>query len=433
MTDSESLSSEDAHSYTLVTGANSGLGYAICCRLIDEFVHTRPNSHSLRLIITTRDKAKSHDTITKLRDYIFRKRKHHKASEKTPLVPKVYLQSEQVDLNYLPSVLSLSKKLLRSLPKLDSIILNAGYGGFTGIDWLNALWTIPTNFPQSVTYPTFKIGAVGLITQPQTPNQGTGATSPPQLGQVFCSNVFGHYLLTHALAPLFSNASHNPGRVIWLSSLEAFESSLSVSDIQGLRSPIAYESTKRLTDVLALTSSLPSTQPFVRRFLPSRSDHRPPKQYVAHPGICVTNILPLPEFILVFIVASVFYLARWLGSPWHTVTAYMGACAPVWLALSSQEELDATEDRKGAGKWGSSTNVWGEERVIRTEVEGWGMGGKVGDNRNSQRRARPLHVTELTEEKREEIEEVGRACWKEMERLREEWENILQEADGNQE
>lgn len=111
----------------------------------------------------------------------------------------------------------------------------------------------------------------------------------------------------------------------------------------------------------------------------------------------------------------------------------MGACAPVWLALASQDELDATEDRKGAGKWGSSTNVWGEERVIRTEVEGWGIGGKVGDNRNSPRRARPLHVTELTQEKREEIEEVGRACWKEMERLREEWENILQETDGDQE
>ena len=346
------------------------------------------------------------------------------------MVPKIYLQSEEVDLNHLPSVRRLSNKLLRSLPKLDSVILNAGYGGFTGIDWLNALWTIPIRFPRSVTYPTFKIGSIGLTTKSQTILQDDQRTaSPPPLGQVFCSNIFGHYLLTHALSRLLSGSSTNPGRVIWLGSLEAYGSMMSLSDLQGLSSATAYESSKRLTDVLVLTSSLPSTQPFVSQFLPSSSDHRPPKQYVAHPGICTTNILPLPEIILIYIVTTVFYFARWVGSPWHTIRAYKGACAPVWLVLASQNELDAAEDGRGAGKWGSSTDAWGNERVKRTEVEGWGVGGRVGDNCGLSRRARPEHVDDLTRERREEFEVLGRECWKEMERLREEWEDVLKDVD----
>ncbi|KAL8993371.1 MAG: hypothetical protein Q9188_007346 [Gyalolechia gomerana] len=420
---------EDFHSYVLVTGANGGLGYSICCRLIDEFILTRPGSHSLRLIITTRDKSKSHDTIARLKDHIFRTRKHRKINEKTPLVAKIYLQAEQVDLCRLRSVQALAKRLVRSLPKLDTIILNAGHGGFAGIDWPLAIWTILTNFPRSVTYPTYKISTVGDTTGPQVSEDSlpTGKAQP-DLGGVFCSNIFGHYLLVHGIAPLLSNSASTPGRVVWIGSLEAYESTFSITDIQGLSSPSTYESSKRLTDLLALSSSLPSTQPFVRRFLPPPSGHRPPKQYVTHPGICATNIVPL-HWILVYLMTAAFYLARWIGSPWHTVTSYKGACAPVWVALASQEELDALEDKEGAGKWGSAVNRQGEERATRTEVQGWGIGGKVGDNVGLPKIRRPQEVQDLSREGREQFELLGRECWETMERLREEWEGMLQEDD----
>ncbi|KAI4172618.1 MAG: hypothetical protein LQ343_003465 [Gyalolechia ehrenbergii] len=420
---------EDFHSYVLITGANGGLGYSICCRLIDEFILTRPGSHSLRLIITTRDKTKSHDTIARLKDHIFRTRKHRKINEKTPLVPKIYLQAEQVDLCRLRSVQALANRLVRSFPKLDTIILNAGHGGFAGIDWPLAIWTILTNFPHSVTYPTFKISTVGDTTGPQVSEDSlpTGKAQP-DLGGVFCSNVFGHYLLVHGIAPLLSNSASTPGRVVWIGSLEAYESTFSITDIQGLSSPSAYESSKRLTDLLALSSSLPSTQPFVRRFLPPPSGHRPPKQYVTHPGICATNIAPL-HWILVYLMTAAFYLARWIGSPWHTVTSHKGACAPVWVALASQEELDTLEDKEGAGKWGSAVNRQGEERATRTEVQGWGVGGKVGDNVGLPKIRRPQEVQDLSREGREQFELLGRECWETMERLREEWEGMLQEDD----
>lgn len=397
--------------------------------MIDEFILTRPGSHSLRLIITTRDKTKSHDTIAKLKDHIFRTRKHHKLREKTPVVAKIYLQAEQVDLCQLRSVYTLVTRLIRSLPKLDTVILNAGHGGFTGIDWPLAIWSILTDFRNALTYPTFKLSGVGDLTNPQIQQNATSAIKDsPRLGNVFCSNVFGHYLLVHGVGPLLSNSPENRGRIIWISSSEAYPSTFSVDDIQGLSSPSAYESSKRLTDILALSSRLPATRPYVNRFLPPPSDHQPPKQYVGHPGICATNILPL-HWILVYVMTAAFYIARWIGSPWHTVTSYKGACAPVWLALASQEELDAIEGSEGAGKWGSSIDWQGEERATRTEVQGWGLGGKAGDNIGSVKSRRPREVDDLDEDSRARFESIGRRCWQSMEHLREEWEDLLNDDD----
>ncbi|KAL9001295.1 MAG: hypothetical protein Q9169_000186 [Polycauliona sp. 2 TL-2023] len=428
MADRQYASVEDFHDYVLVTGANGGLGYAICCRLIDEFILTRPSSHSLRLIITTRDKTKSHDTVAKLKDHIFRTRKHHKAHEKTPLVPKIYLQSEQLDLCQLRSVQNLVTKLVRSLPKLDIVILNAGLGGFTGVDWPLAIWSILTNFRHALTYPNFKLGSVGDLTAPQVSEMSSTVAKSTQLGQVFCSNVFGHYMLVHGIATLLSNSSATPGRVIWISSLEAYGSTFSIDDLQGLACPSPYESSKRLTDILALTSRLPITQRWTDDFLPPPSHHRRPKQYVAQPGICATSIFPL-QWILVYLMTACFYIARWTGSPWHTVTPYKGACAPVWLALASQEELDAMEGNGGAGKWGSAIDWQGEERANRTEVQGWGVGGKVGDNVGLPKSSRVREAEDLSEDRKERFALLGSSCWRAMEKLRVEWEELLKEED----
>ena len=407
--------------------STSGLGFAICCRLIDEFILTRPKSHSLRLIFTTRNRAKSNDTITRLRDHIFRTRKQHKKHQQTPLVAKIYLQAELVDLNQLRSTQLLAQKLNQSLPKLDVIICNAGYGGFTGIHWPTAIWTILTNFRQSVTYPTYKLSSVGLTTKPQI-SEVTDDHTGPLLGEVFCSNVFGHYFLVHGISNLFANSSSTHARIIWVGSLEAFQSTFSLSDLQGLSSTFAYESSKRLTDILALTAMLPSTQPYVRGFIPSQPNCLPPKQYITHPGICSTNIIAL-HWVLVYLVTAAFYVARWLGSPWHTVSAYKGACAPVWLALTAQEDLDASDSNDGPSKWGSGVDFWGKEQVLRTEVQGWGVNGKIQDDRDAHRRGRPQGVENLTQQAREQFEVEGAECWRQMESMREEWEEILKEKD----
>lgn len=384
---------------------------------------------------------------------------------------RISLQPEQVDLTSLRSVQALSTKLLGNLPRLDTIICNAGYGGFTGIDWPVAIKETLTDFFTSLTYPSYKLSTTGERTAAQTgfkypdAEDGNSQKEEPPLGQVFTSNVFGHYLLSHQLVPLLSS-SPDQGRIVFVSSIEPLVSHFHADDIQGLASSKAYESSKRLTDIIALTSTLPSTRPFVQRFLtpspttPSQSivlldneqsqctrDSTPdtpplrislsdneyrvpanpePKIYVSHPGICATSIITL-SLIPFYLRILAFYIARWLGSPWHTVSAYKGACAPVWLALADQDELADIEQREGKGKWGSVCDRMGRERVMRTAVEGWGLGGRMGEGDVVSRIGSRRGFREVTREDREAFEELGRECWKEMEGLRVAWEERLRQ------
>ncbi len=378
-----------------------------------------------------------------------------------PLHHRISLQPEQLDLTSINSIQTLSAKLGRNLPQLDAIICNAGYGGVTGINWPLVALGVASDVKSAVTWPSFKVGSVGEITAP--PRMPTDAAidarglshSTPALGQVFTSNIFGHYILCHSLVPLL-RASPDKGRIVFVSSIEPQPSHFDINDIQGLKSDKSYESSKRLTDILVLTSSLPGSKPFIQRFFstptstpshtacfPSEgrdletgapspriiladnefqpSSNMAPKIYLCHPGICATSIVPLP-LILTYAMMLVFFIARWLGSPWHTLTAYKGACAPVWLTLTDQEELEDMEQRDGKAKWGSCSNRAGNERVMRTVVEGWGLGGRMGEGELAKRKGTRPGTLEISKEDREEFEQLGRDCWSQMEALRVEWE-----------
>ena len=437
--------------------ATSGLGFGTCCRLIDEFVSTRPSFQCLTVIPTTRDSRKSNDAVRRLQQHLERQSKRLD----TPLHHRISLQPEQLDLTSISSIQTLSAKLDGNLPQLDAIICNAGYGGLTGVNWPLVALNVVTDLKGAVTWPSFKVGSVGDIiapqkmpTKPAKDARGLSHTTPA-LGQAFTSNIFGHYILCHSLVPLL-RASPDQGRVVFVSSIEPHPSDFDINDIQGLKSDKSYESSKRLTDILVLTSSLPGTKPFIQRFLStptSTSSHiarfpsdaqdletgasspgitltdneyqptsnTSPKMYLCHPGICATSIVPLP-LILTYGMMLVFYIARWLGSPWHTLTAYKGACAPVWLTLTDQEELEDMEQRDGKAKWGSCTDRAGYERVMRTVVEGWGLGGRMGEGELANRKGTRPGTLEITQEDREDFEQLGRDCWSQMEALRVEWE-----------
>ena len=436
--------------------APSGLGFGTCCRLIDEFVSTRPSFQCLTLIPTTRDSRKSSDTIRRLKAHLERQSKRLD----TPLHHRISLQPEQLDLTSINSIQKLSVKLGGNLPQLDAIICNAGYGGVTSINWPLVALGVVTDLISAVTWPNFKVGSVGEITASQristdlAKDAGRLSDTTPALGQVFTSNIFGHYILCHSLVPLL-RASPDQGRIVFVSSIEPQPSHFDINDIQGLKSDKSYESSKRLTDILVLTSSLPGTKPFIQRFLstpsstpsppvrspsegrdseegaPSagitladneyRPSHMSPKIYLCHPGICATSIVPLP-LILTYAMMLGFLIARWLGSPWHTLTAYKGACAPVWLTLADQEELEDIEQKDGKAKWGSCTDRAGYERVMRTVVEGWGLGGRMGEEELAKRKGTRPGTLEVTKEDREDFEQLGRDCWSQMEALRLEWE-----------
>lgn len=344
------------------------------------------------------------------------------------LEARVKLEGVLLDLTELKTVVALAKQLRRRGEPIDAVIWNAAIGGWKPLDFMaktKGAYAMLTDTLHACTYPDFVPSQSGLMTRPQLPQQQGGDS---RLGQVFAANTFGHYMLTHYLSPLMTSSS----RVVWVSSLNAYPSGLNFDDFQGVRTEMAYESSKRLTDILVLTSELPSTKPYTRSFLTSRGSD-PPRMYLTQPGLFSSAISKLDWFNSIFMVLA-FYLCQLIGSPWHNVVPYKAAVSAVWVTLAPPEQIEDMERIDGKGKWGSSTDYTGDERVARTEVEGWGFGGIVGKvpgGSVTTSKGRYRLLRETNRERREEFEDLGRQAWKEMENLRTEWEKTLEGVETN--
>ena len=226
--------------------------------MIDEFLAKEPASVSLTILFTTRTARKSADTLQTL--------KSHLARNKSKLArQRVHLQPESVELTNLRSVRSLARKLVASdIPYLNSVVLNAGIGGWSGLDWPAAVRTVLADIRRATTWPTFKLGVVGLTAKPQFPLLSDGkAFEEPALAEVFTANVFGHYMLAHWLMPLLCACDNTTsGKLVWVRSIEASSHHYNPTDPQGFLSDAAYEHSKRVTDYLALTSSSAAARKF---------------------------------------------------------------------------------------------------------------------------------------------------------------------------
>ncbi|KFH47544.1 3-keto-steroid reductase-like protein [Hapsidospora chrysogenum ATCC 11550] len=461
---------------------NSGIGLGTGERLIDEFLSTRPATAHLILIPTTRSDAKSRQTIRALRAHAITaakalRRPHAPGNDNDDNggdggyrwedhAARVHVLSLQLDLCDVRAVYELADRVctgtlsnpegvegpdaeLRDVvvPRLDAVVCNAAYGGWSGLSYLNFFWTLLVDgFIQTVTWPKCKVAYPTRILNQQPAYR---YPAKPRLGEVFCACVFGHYLLAHQLLPLLSRPNSAPstitqpppGRIIWSSSVEAVRSVFDPSDIQCLRpSSAPYESAKRLTDILSLTHTLPSVRPISSSYLRedgTKEDARqPPKMYLTHPGVVASSIFPLPGFLF-WAYHLALTLARLLGSPWHTVDAYHGSRSAAWVILQEQATLDELDGERV--KWGSAANRANESFVKKTEVDGWGWTGRVEGESESEDHdkdgvvehvlrksvGRRRDVADVTKEELEDFEELGRECWEHMEELREEWEEIL--------
>ncbi|KAK5949279.1 3-keto-steroid reductase [Knufia fluminis] len=427
----------------LVTGANGGLGLGICLRLIDDFLKSRNATDTLNIIYTTRSTRKGTDTLKTLQAHLHR---YHPSSQHN----RATFQAENVELTKLLSVRDLARKLNSSeLPQLDAIICNAGIGGWVGLDWFTAIPAILLDIRNNTVWPTFKLGTIGALTKPQLP-EGSLADPEPPLGEVFCANLFGHYMLVHWLMPLLRACDDGtPGKIIWVSSLEPQSHHFNRDDLQGLRTDAPYEHGKRLTDILALTSTRSATEKAVASFTSvegtksEQAARSVPRQHVYHPGVVVTSVISL-YWILQQAYLLGIYLARWVGSPWSNVEPYTAAHGATWLALASEEEIQQAEaDAHPAAaakackvKWGTTVNRAGRSTVRPTEVDKWGITGS-GESfastwwGGSSGLGRKPGAVEAKAEDVEEFVALGAEVWEEMEELRRDWERRIEESEGN--
>lgn len=447
----------------------SGVGLGIGQRIIDEFLASRSLSSHLILIPTTRSVAKSRDTVQALRAHLGKtantseQLRSRAGPDYTPrsAISRIHIFSIQLDLCNLRSIYQAANQLVHGqvsdptgtindvrIPRIDAALFNAGIGGWAGLDWLGlARQFCQVGLVQSCTFPSFKKALPAAVLDQKKLLGDSGVpdlkTEAPELAEVFCANVFGHYILAHELLPLLSRSKPDEarGRIVWTSSIDAGHEHLSFDDFQARRYMPPYESSKRITDLIALTADLPSVQKVSGPYFTSPSvTDKPfsPRFYLSHPGVVCSPLFPLNWF-LYWAYCCAMYLARWCGSPWHPVGAYLGACATVWLALADQEALDALHAEHV--KWGSSCTRLGHVASKKTEVEGWGWEGKVEDREALKNdpsagvlrklKGRKWDAVELTEEKRNEFEEDARRCWVELEKLRTAWEAALGKGDGS--
>lgn len=163
----------------LTLAFSSGIGLSTGERLIDEFLATRSLTSHLILLPTTRSASKSRETIRSLRT-------HADRAAQSPVLQsrgdgnaaaRIHILSVQVDLCDLRHVHALAEELCTGtvsnpegtegpdaqlkgvrVPRLDSVVFNAAYGGWSGVNYALAIWKILTDgVVQSVTWPTFKL------------------------------------------------------------------------------------------------------------------------------------------------------------------------------------------------------------------------------------------------------------------------------------
>nr|XP_033817427.1 3-keto-steroid reductase isoform X6 [Geotrypetes seraphini] len=200
----------------LVTGANSGIGLALCERLLEE-------DDQIHLCLACRNMQRAETARISL----------------LSLHPAADIGILQVNLGSLKSVCQAAMEVKRRYRRIDFLYLNAG---IMPNPCINLKVFFSGLFSRKVVH-MFATGE-GLLTQKdQVTKDG--------LQEVFETNVFGHFVLIRAIEPLLCHID-NPSQLIWTSSSNARKSAFSLLDYQHTQGQESYSSSKYATDLLSV-------------------------------------------------------------------------------------------------------------------------------------------------------------------------------------
>ncbi|XP_061549644.1 3-keto-steroid reductase/17-beta-hydroxysteroid dehydrogenase 7-like isoform X1 [Phycodurus eques] len=239
----------------IITGANSGIGRALCERLLAEDVQ-------LRLCLACRNTQRAETARSAL----------------LTSHPEARVDLLQLDVGSVQSALAAARELKARYKRIDFLYLNAGImpnpqvdikAFFKGLFSRNAINMFAT--------------AQGLLTQQDCLNSDG-------LQEVFATNLFGHFVLVRELEPLLCQAGHT-SRVVWTSSSNARRTAFSIEDIQHRNGTEPYSSSKYASDMLSVA---------LNRHKSSQGLF----STVVCPGLVMTNLTYgiLPSFFWTFIM-----------------------------------------------------------------------------------------------------------------------------------
>ncbi|XP_040911388.1 3-keto-steroid reductase/17-beta-hydroxysteroid dehydrogenase 7-like [Toxotes jaculatrix] len=275
----------------IVTGANSGIGLALCERLLTE-------DSQLRLCLACRNMQRAEAARSALL-----------TSHTNAHVDLLHL-----DVGSVQSVLTAAQEVKARYSRIDFLYLNAGImpnpqvditAFFKGLFSRNVINMFAT--------------AEGLLTQQDRLNSDG-------LQEVFATNLFGHFLLIRELEPLLCQAGHT-SRAVWTSSSNARRSAFSIEDMQHRNGTEPYSSSKYASDMLSLA-------------LNRQRNSQGLFSSVVCPGLVMTNLTYgiLPSFFWTLIMPIMWLIRVFTNT--FTLTPYNGAEALHWLFLQKPESLD---------------------------------------------------------------------------------------------
>ncbi|TDL29187.1 hypothetical protein BD410DRAFT_8081 [Rickenella mellea] len=388
----------------IVTGANAGVGFGICHRLLLNLSRSHPEdalpqagitSHfppqpseqfddgpcdGLTLIMACRRVKIAETARTKLLKLLDADIARQKRTKSYDGHAEVFRKNLRIDIQYIDlavvrSIMDFGETIRVGYPYVSHLICNAGVASFCGINYLQATVQMLKEPIRAVTTPEYNIQRVGEM-------------SVDGLGWVWQCNIFGNYVLYRILQPqlnAYFTSTSQKARVIWMSSLEAISKFYDPADRQLIKSAHSYECSKFQLDLLV--GHLEQMKPDVAV-----------KHLLMHPGVVVTNISFLPiGWWMVLPMYLAFWLAKLLGSPNHPLKAYKSAITPVHLSIAHLKLLApsiADSQQNGNGnldqsprsppKFGSQTTYWGRPIVGVADVEDWetyhAEGGRIADD-----------------------------------------------------
>ncbi|CAG04837.1 unnamed protein product, partial [Tetraodon nigroviridis] len=304
----------------LVTGANSGIGLALCERLLSH------DAEGLQLCLACRNMQRAQAARSALL-----------ASH-----PRAQVALLQMDTSSISSVIAAAQEVKLRYNRLDCLYLNAGI-------MPNPQFDIRAFFRGLFSSRVVSMFATaeGILTQKD------GLTADG-LQEVFTTNLFGHFVLVRELEPLLCHAGLT-SQLIWTSSSNAHRSAFSMGDIQHRRGTQPYSSSKYASDLLSLALNT-----HYNKRVGHMSSHArvfaascimfcliPAFQglysSVICPGFVMTSltygILPSFPTFLWTLFMPIFWLIRILTNTF-TLTPYNGAEALFWLFKQKPESLD---------------------------------------------------------------------------------------------
>ncbi|KAF9463122.1 hypothetical protein BDZ94DRAFT_1164476 [Collybia nuda] len=354
----------------LVTGANTGVGFGFCQRLIEQFCDGFSTSAfkspsikaegsyisctDLTLIMACRSLDRAEAAKAKIIQFVdtYVARSGSKAKDRgRELRANLEILTVHIDLGSLTTVFELAKQLKKRHAYISHLFFNAGYAHFE-VDqkkYMKQLFAAPATIPIQLDYLTDYVGEI----------------SEDGFGMIWQTNLFAHFTLFSLLKPLLEESPTEMGsRVIWTTSVTAGPF-FDWSDIQLIKTSRPYQSSKYQIEVLA--SILDQN---------SRNTGGKIRHLISSPGIVSSSLgMPNAPLIEIYIKEFIYYvvLRTFAGCPHMAITSFRGSLAAIHLSTVSPNLLG---HYSGGGLGNEVPRLlavqctrWGAEKLVPSEVE----------------------------------------------------------------